>query len=153
MDNFLMNSFPENIKKEIEQIQKLIFPLARKTSKYMFWTFPLIGISFLNIMYLLFFTTNGSENHLLLFIYAILGALGLALLKETKINKKEIEKIGMRYMIERITKSKYVSEERKKHYIRTIKEKPVAAMESFVRFLHEEDRIEKRQRAEMNQDE
>ncbi|OUM91915.1 MAG: hypothetical protein BAA03_04510 [Caldibacillus debilis] len=148
MDNFLANSFPEYIRKELEQIQKLIFPLARKTSKYMFWTFPLIGISFLNIIYLLFFVPDGGRDYGLLFVYSVLGALGLALWKETRLNKKEIEKIGMQYMVERITKSRSVSEEVKTRYIRRIKEKPALAMENFVRFLQEEDRIERRKKLE-----
>jgi len=54
----------------------------------------------------------------------------------------------MQYMVERITKSRSVSEEVKTRYIRRIKEKPALAMENFVRFLQEEDRIERRKKLE-----
>ncbi|WAA09923.1 YwnF family protein [Fervidibacillus albus] len=144
MDNFMMNSFPDNIKKELEAIQRLIMPIAKKTSKYMIWTFPLIGISVLNIAYLLFFTPWDSNMYIYLGIYATLGALGFALLKETRLNKKEIEQIGVKYMIERIKKSRFVSDERKRQYIQMVKQKPVSAMENFVKFLQEEDRIGRR---------
>lgn len=143
LDNFLMNSFPENIKKEIEQIQKLILPLAKKTSKYMFWTFPLIGIAILNLIMLLFFTPKDTDVYIMLFIFAIVGAFGFALLKEAKINRKEIQNIGLRYIKDRINKSTIMTEERKKHYLRIVSDKPVAAMENFVKFLQEEDRIKR----------
>lgn len=141
MDNFLTNSFPENIRKEIEAIQKLILPLAQKTSKYMFWTFPLIAISVLNLFYLLFVAQGGNEIYVPLFIYAVIGALGLALRKETKLNKKEIERIGMMYITERIKKSNILTEDRKSHYIHAVKKYPIAAMEQFVKFLQEEERM------------
>ncbi|WP_062354467.1 DUF5392 family protein [Bacillus kwashiorkori] len=145
MDNFLTtNSFPENIRKELETIQKLIFPLVRKTSRYMFWTFPLIGISVINLFYLLFIAKfNLSEMYVILIVYAILGSIGMALWKETRLNKKEIQNIGLRYIIERIKKSIHLSDERKGEYIRIVNEQPINAMESFVRFLQEEDRIGK----------
>jgi hypothetical protein len=141
MDNFLKNSFPENIRKEIEQIQKLISPLARKTSKYMFWTYPLIGIALINLGYLLFFATRGDNFYIPLIIYAAIGAFGLALRRESKLNKKEIERIGVRYIIERMKKSRYVTNERKNQYIQIVNEKPILAMENFIKFLQEEDRL------------
>ncbi|WAA11924.1 YwnF family protein [Fervidibacillus halotolerans] len=144
MDNFMMNSFPDNIKKELEAIQKLIMPIAKKTSKYMIWTFPLIGISIFNIVYLLFFTPRDTGMYIYLAIYAVVGALGFALLKETRLYKKEIEQIGVKYIIERIKKSRLVSEERKHQYIQIVRQQPVKAMENFVKFLQEEDRIGRR---------
>lgn len=141
MDNFLPNSFPENIKKEIDAINKLVMPLAKKTSKYMFWTFPLIGVSIINIIYLLFMEDRGNDLYVMLFIYALMGAVGLALLKETKINKKEIERIGLRYILERIRRSSIISDDRKNYYIHSVKEEPVHAMENFVKFLQEEERM------------
>ncbi|MCU9612861.1 YwnF family protein [Caldibacillus lycopersici] len=141
MDNFITGSFPESIKKELEAIQRLILPLAKKTSKYMFWTFPLIGISIFNIIYLLFFTERATNIYVMLVIYAIIGAIGLSLLKETKLNKKEIEKIGIRYIVGRIKKSRFVPEDRKNQYIHKIKITPMVAMEQFVKFLQEEERL------------
>lgn len=143
MDNFLLNSFPDNIKKELEQIQKLILPLAKKTSKYMFWTFPLIAIAVINLIYLLFFTTGGEDFYIPMIIYAVIGAFGFALLKESKLNKKEIEQIGVKYIVDRMKKSRFVTSERKNHYIHLVKEKPVMAMENFIKFLQEEDRLKR----------
>ena len=143
MGKLLKNSFPENIQKELEHIQKLIMPLAKKTSRYLFLTYPLIGIAVLNLVILLFFSPR--ENHIypMLFVYAVIGAIGLALLKETRINKKEIQKIGILYIIDRIKKSGFVTEEKKVRYIRLVSERPVLAMENFVKFLQEEDRMKR----------
>lgn len=144
LNYFLTDSFPKYIQKEIENLHKLIMPLAQKTSKYMFWTYPLIGISIFNIVYLLFLSDQrGNNMYILLGIYAILGALGLALLKEIRLNKKEIEKIGRKYMIDRITKSYILSDERKDHYIKEVNQNKVLAMEKFVAFLQEEYRLDR----------
>jgi len=140
MDNFLRNSFPEYIKKEIEAIQNLILPVARKTSKYMLWTFPLLTISLVNLVYLLAFTPKTEDTVGSLVLFAILGALGMALWKETKLNKKEIEKIGLVYIVDRIQKSRVVSEDRKNYYLKKVKEQPVEAMTNFIKFLQEENR-------------
>jgi hypothetical protein len=143
MNNILMGSFSESIKKEIENIQKLIFPLAKKTSKYMLWTFPLIGIAVLNLIYLLFFSPKENDVYVMMFIYAMLGAIGFALLKETKINKKEIQNIGVTYITDRINKSSVLTDGRKNKYIQLVSESPVTAMEHFVKFLQEEERVKK----------
>ena len=82
-------------------------------------------------------------KHYLLFVFAIVGAVGFALLKEAKINRKEIRNIGLRYIIERINKSSIMTDERKKHYIRIVNDKPILAMEHFVKFLQEEDRMKR----------
>lgn len=150
LNNFLAsNRFPESIKREIENIQKLILPLARKTSKYVFWTFPLIGVAVLNLIFLLFFSSEGN-NYMLMFIYAVIGAIGFALWKEAKLNRQEIQNIGVQYMNERIKKSVYVMEDKKKQYIHLINEKPAQAMEFFIRFLQEEDRLRRLQGFQMN---
>jgi hypothetical protein len=138
-----MNGFSESIKKEIENIQKLIFPLAKKTSKYMLWTFPLIGIAVINLVFLLFFSTKENDVYMMMIIYAIIGSVGFALLKETKINKKEIQNIGVKYIKERINKSGVLTDERKNKYIHLVNESPVMAMEHFVKFLQEEERVKK----------
>lgn len=141
MNHFIVtNNLSEHIKKELEAIQKLILPLAKKTSKYMFWTYPLIGISLINIVYLLFFAPEFMDNKFLLILYSILGALGLALYKEIRLNKKEIQKIGTQYIIERMKKSRFVGEDRKTYYIRTVEKLPVQALDFFIRFLQEEER-------------
>ena len=143
MDNFFKHSFPENIKKELDQIQELIMPLAKKTSKYMFWTFPLIGVALINLVYLLFFSNQTDGMYRSLGEYSLIGAIGLALLKETRLNKKEIERIGVRYIIDRMKKSRYVTTERKNQYIRRVRQNPVRAMDHFIRFLQEEERLKR----------
>lgn len=138
-----MSGFSESIKREIGNIQKLILPLAKKTSKYMLLTFPLIGIAVINLLFLLFFTSKENDVYMMMIIYAIIGAVGFALLKETKINKKEIQNIGVKYIEDRIKKSGVLTDDRKNKYIHLVKESPVMAMEHFVKFLQEEERVKK----------
>ena len=87
---------------------------------------------------------------MLMFIYAVIGAIGFALWKEAKLNRQEIQNIGVQYMNERIKKSVYVMEDKKKQYIHLINEKPAQAMEFFIRFLQEEDRLRRLQGFQMN---
>lgn len=115
-----------------------------KTSKYMFWSFPLITISLFNLGFLLFFIPFTNESIPSLVIYAILGAIGFALAKEAKFKKKEIEEISSNYIIERIKKSDVVTEGRQQDYISRLKEQPRLAMHYFIEFLNEEKQKEQR---------
>jgi len=140
MGNLLMNGMPENVKKELEAIEERVRPIAKKTSRYLFFSLPLIAIALLNIPFVLLFEERNSETFISLFIYALLGAFGFALLKETRMQKKEIQNIGLGYMIERIKKSRILSEDRKRIYVRLVMERPLYAVEHFIRFLEEESR-------------
>ena len=141
MNHFLItNQMSDHIRKEIEAIQRLILPLARKTSRYMFWTVPLIGISVVNLIYLLFFAPEFLDTRFLIVLYAFLGALGLALYREIKLNKREMEKISVEYMINRVKQSPFLGDDRKSYYIRLVEKLPVEAWDYFIRFLQEEER-------------
>ena len=73
-------------------------------------------------------------------IYAVLGALGLALFKESKFKRKEIEKLSSKYIIDRMNKSVVITENVKNEYISMVKNKPANAIEYFIRFLQDENR-------------
>jgi nucleoid-associated protein YejK len=144
--NFFMtnNNLPNFIKREIEQLHKIVTPLMKKVSKYSLWTFPLITISLFNLFFLLFITPQNEYTMLSIAIYALIGALGMALSKEAKIHQREVHKVGSDYMVERINKSEIVSENRKKEYIALIKEQPLRKLTHFIEFLSEEDNKAKR---------
>lgn len=138
--NLFMKDMPYYIKREIEQLQKILSPLMQKVSKYAIWTIPLIGISIFNLGYLLFFGQATREIIPAVVLYAALGALGFALYKEVKIQQKEIQKLSSIYIIERINNSEIATDYHKKEYISLIKEQPESkAMSHFIHFLMEED--------------
>jgi hypothetical protein len=141
--NLFMTNMPSFVRREVEQLQQEISPLAKKVSKYMLWTLPLITISIFNLFVLIFVVPSDEQLVSSLIIYSVLGALGMALMKETKIQKKEIEQLCIGYIIERITKSKAISEYSKKEFITLIKKQPLAAINHFVNFLIEEDRTKR----------
>lgn len=151
MNHFqITNQMSDHIRKEIEAIQRLVLPLARKSSRYMFWTVPLIGISVINLIHLLFFAPDYLDTRFFIVLYAFFGALGLALYREIRLNKKEMEKISVQYMINRVKQSPHIGDERKRYYVRLVEKLPVEAWDYFIRFLHEEER---NKHANMDEDE
>ena len=77
---------------------------------------------------------------LTIILYAVLGALGMALSKEAKHQRKEIQKISTDYVISRIEKSDMASPSLKRKYTEMVKESPVLAINYFVKFLEAENR-------------
>jgi hypothetical protein len=144
MNIFTTKNLPLFITKELEQLHKKISPIMAKTSKYIFWSFPLITISLINLGFLLFFMPFTNEAIPSLVIFAILGAIGFALSKEAKLKKKEMEAISSEYIIERIKKSDAVTEGRQKDYISRLQSQPKLALHFFIEFLNEEKQREKR---------
>ncbi len=132
------------IAKELEQLHEKIGPIMVKTSKYMFWSFPLITISLINLSFLLFFMPFTNEAIPSLVIYALIGAIGFALSKEARHKKKEIETISSTYIIERIKKSDVLTEGRQQDYITRLKSQPKLALQHFIEFLNEEKQKENR---------
>ncbi|MDY0409671.1 YwnF family protein [Virgibacillus soli] len=138
--NMYMSKMPRFVKREMEQIQKIVGPLAKKSSKYALWSLPLISISLVNIVFLLFIVPAEYQSTPTVYIFAALGAFGLALSRESKLQKREIHKLSTDYMIKRIQQSDIASELSQKRYIRLIHEQPLQMMQHFVRFLEEENR-------------
>jgi hypothetical protein len=149
MEEFPMNpmSFkhlPVFVRKEIEVIFDAIQPKMKKFSMYRFLAFPLMAFPILNLTILLL--TGGWYIDAVpsLSIYAIVAAIGLALFKESKHIKKDIENIGMERMIERIRKSDLMNEHRKEKYIMMIKGQPRFGFQAFLEFLNEEHKRKQR---------
>ncbi|MET3696869.1 hypothetical protein SAMN05877753_101556 [Bacillus oleivorans] len=134
-----MTNLPPFIKREIEQLEKIVSPLAKKVSKYALFSFPLITVSLFNLFFLLFYIPNSQNMIFSIVLYAVLGALGFALLKEVRAQKKEIQKMSTDYIIDRINKSDITSDSRKQEYIKRIQQQPLVTINHFVEFLVEED--------------
>ncbi|MBN6886284.1 uncharacterized protein DUF5392 [Cytobacillus horneckiae] len=131
---------PAFVQKEMEKLNEKISPFMKKASRYALFSFPLIVFSIMNLVILIFAVPYDENMWITVGIYAVLGAVGMALSKESKIRRKEIEKMSMDYIIERINKSEHASEQMKTKYVTLIKEKPITALAQFTAFLQEERR-------------
>ena len=139
-----MQDVPNHIKRELEKLQEAVAPLLKKVSKYTLWTFPLIGVSIFNLFFLIFFTPINEQTIPTIFIFAILGAVGMALLKEVKIQRQEIQKLSEKYIIERMKSSEIATDHHKREYLNLIKNQPIAkTMNHFIQFLMEEENRKK----------
>ena len=136
--NIKINNIPGFMQDEIEQLQSKLSPLLKKNMKYGFFSTVMIGFSIINLFFLLFKNDSLPISKIALGIYALVGAVGFALLKENKHNRREIVKMSQKYMLERIKKSSYLTDARKSSYFKRINEQPLTAMNVFFEFLAEE---------------
>lgn len=139
--NVFMTEMPAFIKNELEQLQKIIGPLMKKASKYTLWSWPMIGISLINLFFLLFVWPDMGDNYAALLVFALIGAFGFALSREAKHKKKEIQSLTTSFFVKRINKSEIVSEPEKKKFTKLVQEQPMRGMYHFVQFLEMENRI------------
>ncbi|MFG6115356.1 DUF5392 family protein [Halobacillus sp. MO56] len=141
--NFSMTDMPNSVKQEVEELEKNLSPVTKKAAKYVFLSFPLIAIATVNLLTLLFMVPEEEVRLSSIAIYALIGAVGMALSKEAKHKQKEIQKRSVDYIIERIRKSNIATERAKKDFTDQVKSQPMNAMKHFVAFLEEEKRQEK----------
>jgi hypothetical protein len=138
--NLPMTDMPSFIKKEVDKLNDTIYPFIKKVSKYSFWAFPLIAFSLINLFFMLVIMPD-TRTTVALILYAVMGAFGFALSKEAKHQRKEILKVSEAFIIKRIKRSDVVMETVKERYIKNVKEQPGFAMNHFIRFLEEENRL------------
>ncbi len=134
-----MNDMPNTAKRELEKLEEIISPFMKKASKYALFSFPLVTFSVINLFLLLFAASDQQYSATTIVIFAVIGAIGLALSKESKLKQREIQKMSSEYIIERIKKSELASDHLKKEYINLVKEQPLLAMQHFITFLKKED--------------
>jgi hypothetical protein len=139
--NLITNDMPSYIQREMEKLQEEIAPHLKKMSRYTIWSLPLVFVSIFNLIFILVNQPIVKEAYLVLIIYAVIGAIGLALSKESKFQRKAIHEQITTFMIERIRKSE-VSENRKNIFIILIIEQPInTKVNHYVNFLNEEQNI------------
>lgn len=138
--NLPMTDMPSFVKKEVDKLNETISPFIKKVSKYSFWAFPLIAISLINLFLSLFVMPETSTT-VSLILFAVMGAIGFALSKEAKYQRKEILKVSEAFIIKRIKKSTAVEDMIKDRYIQQVKQQPLFAINHFIRFLEEENRV------------
>jgi len=135
---------PAFIEEELKKIQAQVLPLLKKNSTFSTLSFMLIVFSVMNLIYLLFMQPSGTTSKITIGFFALTGALGMALSKESKLLNKEILKNSRVYIEKRIESGSYLSDQRKAAYKKEIAEQPVLVMKHFIEFLAEEERTKKR---------
>ncbi|MCD8510436.1 MAG: YwnF family protein [Bacillus sp. (in: Bacteria)] len=121
-------------------MKKLTAPIVRKYSIYSFASASLILFSVINL-YFLFFHTNWAQEITMLIVYGVVGALGLALFKESSFQSKRVFKLGYHYMVNRMRESTHLYDYRKERYLQLINKNPMEAINIFREFLMEEQRM------------
>ena len=137
--NIKINNIPHFMQNELKKIQLKLNPLLKKNMKYGFFSTVMIGFSVINLFFLLFKNDSYPISKIALCIYALIGAIGFALMKENKHNQKEIVKMSQKYVLERMKKSGYLTDARKNNYYQKVNEHPLMTMNVFIEFLAEEE--------------
>ncbi len=140
MNNFIFKQMPVYIEREMSIITDHVKPLLKKSSTYSFIAIPLIVVSIMNLFFLLVYNGVNKEAMGSLIVFSVAAAIGIALYKEAKFLRKEIQQTSNKYIIERIMKSQYVLDYQKKEFVTLIKEKPILGFNTFINFLEEENK-------------
>ncbi|WP_102028455.1 DUF5392 family protein [Salirhabdus sp. Marseille-P4669] len=138
MNPIVFKNMPTFVKKEMEIIMGVLKPYMKKFSKYRIFAIPLMVFPIMNLFLLLLSGGWYLDAIPTLAIYALMGAIGIALFKESKHVQKEMESISTERMIERINRSELLNDFTKKEYINTIKMQPKLGFQAFLQFLTEE---------------
>ena len=97
-------------------------------------------VSFMNLFFLIVYNGVNKEVMGSLILFAVFAAIGMALYKESKFLRKEIQQKSNQYIIERIKKSEAVLDYQKREFITLINEQPVLGFHTFINFLEEENK-------------
>ncbi|KGX85583.1 DUF5392 family protein [Pontibacillus litoralis] len=136
--NFM--NLPKYMEIELEKMNETIQPLLKKVSKYTFGSVLLISFAIFNLISVMFYGES-TPTTLSLIILAFVGAFGMALNKEKKVYKQEINQKGNEYIMGRMKNSRTLSEQRIDHYIKDVKQQNTLALNLFYSFLTEEEEV------------
>ncbi|WP_078544512.1 DUF5392 family protein [Litchfieldia alkalitelluris] len=130
---------PNFVHKELEKINEVLSPITKKVAKYRLWSFPLICISLINLYLMVMMLPSIREVVPTIILYAVLGAIGMALGKEAKHYQLQLQTQSTEYIIKRINESDIESDQIKARYTRLINDNPKNSMNYFIEFLQKEN--------------
>lgn len=152
MNFFNQENYPVYIRKELENMQASIKPLIKKALIYGFISIPLFGIAVFNLYYIIFDASVTENITTLLILFSVIGALGLALFKESRLKNKEAQESSLKYIRDRMAKSEVVHEDLKEGYLRKLKVEPFNQFNLFSEFLAQEERIRRLNEKQQDED-
>lgn len=136
---------PLYIKREFEKLNMRLVPLMRKTIFLGAFSVPLITFSFIGLYFLFVMTSFSSDMAIGIGVFALAGAFGMALFRESLHKGKEMRHTSLVYMKERVANSERLPEETKLRYVKQLQMYPAKSYETFVRFLQHEEHIRQRE--------
>ncbi|SDH97562.1 hypothetical protein SAMN05192534_1172 [Alteribacillus persepolensis] len=139
--SFLKNA-PVHVKEEFDKMQERLAPLVKKSMVYGFIAMPLVTFSLWNLFFLLAGTSLTADTALLFGGLALLGAVGMALFKESIHQSKNIQKQSVEYVHHRIKNSYVLSHEAKEQYLKKVVSDPAKCYQTFYEFLEHERRLQ-----------
>ncbi|GEL08001.1 DUF5392 family protein [Salisediminibacterium halotolerans] len=135
--------FSAYVKHEVDALQKMLAPKMKKSLLYGAIAIPLIISSVFNLYFLLVHVPSGAEMVWFLLLFAVLGAVGMALFKESKFLTNDMRSESYVYMQERVKNSSLLNQELIDRYIHDLQSEPKKAMDTFIMFLEHEERVKR----------
>ncbi|MFO6497003.1 MULTISPECIES: YwnF family protein [Bacillus] len=139
MDIETFNQMPAFMKEELDNLKRVAAPILKKRLVFLFVAIPLLLASLIYLSTFWGQVSFGTESYIKIGIAAIGAAFGMALLKESSHQKRNVQKTVMTYILDRMQKSEVLPDDRKNRYVRAVKEEPFTVMRSFLEFLNEEE--------------
>ncbi|ADU28998.1 YwnF family protein [Evansella cellulosilytica] len=131
------------VKRELDKIRDVIKPYVKKSSLFSFISFPMIIFSIINLFALVTNFALTGEIILIIGLYALMGALGMAFLKESQHLNRKIQHNSFEYILERIKKSDYLTDFQKETYLENMEKSPHKGIAIFSEFLEQEEQRKK----------
>ncbi|MFN2744567.1 YwnF family protein [Bacillus sp. z60-18] len=139
MDIETFNQMPAFMKEELDNLKRVAAPILKKRLVFLFVAIPLLLASLIYLSTFWGQVSFGTESYIKIGIAAIGAAFGMALLKESSHQKRNVQETVMTYILDRMQKSEVLPDDRKNRYVRAVKEEPFTVMRSFLEFLNEEE--------------
>ncbi len=137
-----LDKLPPYIRAEFEKIQAITSPLVKKGFLFTIVSILMMSFSMANLYGLIFHVTADRKT-LMILACALIGAIGMALYRETIYQNEEIRRTSIAYIKTRIKESKAIPAETKETYLEKITREPVNAFMTFTEFLSREERIKR----------
>lgn len=134
------DKFPSYTRMELEKLQALIQPLAKKSGIYRIVAVVILSFSLVNLYHLTF---GNVSNNILLGAFCLFAAIGMALYKEAIYQNKIIQKTSLAYIKARMMQTKLLPPVTRDHYMEQIDTEPTYAFQTFFEFLNKEERMKK----------
>ncbi|MET3684118.1 arginine exporter protein ArgO [Alkalibacillus flavidus] len=122
-------------------MERYLSPLLKKSIIFSMIAFPLITISVFNLIYLLTTVPINRDTMLIIGVLAVLGAIGMALFKESMHHNRSLQQQSFDFIKSRIQQSEVVPEQAIVRYIRDLDTQPSRAYQTFQTFLQHEERL------------
>ncbi|KIL51384.1 hypothetical protein KP77_08960 [Jeotgalibacillus alimentarius] len=132
-----LEQYPPYIRQELSKLNDKIEPITKQFMKYRLWGTPLVVVSVLNLFLIILPFGVSTEIIPALILFAVLGAIGMALSKEAKLKRTEVVVQTQDYMLKRIAES---DSDYRDEYLRRVRNNALQGVDLFIEFLQKEKR-------------